>query len=145
MDIENSGSSTQVDNVAEGMFHIFIYLFPPGVTPLYCDILNSGILYVDPDVEGNDILEIVENVGKGPNRLSESPGATLLVVIPKRKTMPVSAQNVANIATECNMEVMKFVPIRSHWSKYKGDAGLLCNYYSKLAVSTAFSPPIIFI
>ena len=145
MDIEVSGSSTQVDNVAEGMFHVFIFLFPPGVTPLYCDILNSGILYVDPDVEGDDILEIVENVGKGPNRLSESPDATLLAVIPKGKTRPVSAQIAANIATECNKAVRKFVHVRSHWSKYKGDAGLLCNYYSKVAVSTAFAPPVIFI
>jgi hypothetical protein len=127
------------------MFHVFLCLFPPGVRPLYCDILNSGILYVDPDVEGDDVLEIVERVGKGPSRLSESPDATLIAVIPKGKTRPVSAQIAANIANECNKAARKFVPVRSHWSKYKGGAGLLCNYYSKVAVSTAFAPPVIFI
>ncbi|KAM0852679.1 hypothetical protein ACQ4PT_051596 [Festuca glaucescens] len=80
-------------------------------------------------------MEIVENVGKGPNRLSESPDATLPAVIPKGKTRPVLARIAANIVTECNKAVRKFVPVCLHWSKYKGDAGLLCNYYSKVAES----------
>jgi hypothetical protein len=102
-------------------------------------------IYVDPDVEGDDVLEILERVGKGPSRLLESPDATLLAVIPKGRTRPVSSQIVANIATECNKVVRKFVHVRSHWSKYKGDDEILCNYYSKVVVSTTFAPPVIFI
>lgn len=96
-------------------------------------------------MEGDDLVEMVENMGKGLSRLSESLDVPLPVVIPKGKTRPVSARIAAKLASECNNAVRKHVPVRSHWSKYKGDTGLLCHYYGKVAVSTAFAPPIMFI
>ena len=60
----------------------------------------------------------------------------LPVVIPKGRTRPVSAAIAAKFASECNIAVRNWVPVRSHWNKYKGDTQLLHGYYNRVAVST---------
>ena len=60
----------------------------------------------------------------------------LPVVIPKGRTRPVSAAIAAKFASECNIAVRNWVPMRSHWNKYKGDTQLLHGYYNRVAVST---------
>ena len=77
-------------------------------------------------------------MGEGPKRLSrvQALRGKLPVVIRKGQTRPESALIASKFARECNNALRTGVPVRSHWNKYKGDNGLLDNYYNEVAVST---------
>ena len=102
------------------------------------NVLNICFLYVDPDTEGDDPVGRGKTMGEGPKRLSRVRAlrGKLPVVIPKGQTRPESALIASKFARECNNALRTGVPVRSHWNKYKGDNGLLDNYYSEVAVST---------
>lgn len=78
---------------------------------------------------------------KGLSRLDQSRRDKLPVVIPKGRIRPVSPLTAARFATECNNAIKNHVPVRSHWSKYKGDTKLLSDYYDRISVSTSCKLP----
>ena len=109
--------------------------------------MTSCFANVDPETEGDDLVESGVNMGKGLNRLSHTLHGKLVVVIPKRKTRPQSALIAVRFPRQCNNALREHVPMRTHWNKYKGDNRLLCDYYGKVEVIMYCRPcpPVLFI